>query len=373
MSHIHIALVGNETYPVYSVIRFLNPDTIYLICSDGPGGSINEARTIVSNLKGEKDDIQIVTMDPANFEGIYKGIDSLQSNFTDGDYITLNITGGTKFWALAFYKTFCNRPDTQLFLFNQNNSLWNLLTNTCTDLQGLDLDTIISLYGNNTTSFTKLDSYTDKDDESMRKIESARHFNPKAFVKLAAALDPNNSQSLRTNPSGIFSDSAGNTIMWSKPDQAVISFKNKGMTKTYRLDSPNAVSLLFNSGWFEYKVAKLLSGWEKVKEIRMNCIFPLNPNYPKNEVDIIVNTDIKPVFVECKTAVHTATDIDKFATVVSNYGGAACKALFVTEKPMKDLPATKCKESNIATFSLEGHSEGDLYSFLDFILMESNK
>ena len=373
MSHIHIALVGNETYPVYSVIRFLNPDSIYLVCSDGPGGSIDEAKTIVSNLKGEKDDIRIQAMAPSDFEKIYKSIDLLQSQIPNGDYVTLNITGGTKFWALAFYKKFHNRPDTQLFLFKQNNSLWNLESNTCTELQGVDLDTIISLYGNNSTSFTKLDNYTEKDDESMRQIEDARLFNPKAFGKLAAVLDPKNSLALRNDLSGIFSDSTGNTIMWSKPDKAVISFKNYGKTKTYRLDSPNAVSLLFNSGWFEYKVAKLLSGWAKVKEIRMNCIFPLKPNFPKNEVDIIVNTDIKPVFVECKTAVHNATDVDKFATVVNNYGGAACKALFITEFPMKDLPETKCKESNIAAFSIKGNSAKDLYSFLDTFVLESNK
>ncbi len=373
MSHIHIALVGNETYPVYSVIRFLNPDTICLICSDGPGGSIAEAKTIETNLRGEKDDIHIRTMDPSNLEDIYKGIDSLQSHISDNDYLTLNITGGTKFWALAFYKSFCNRPDTQLFLFNQNNSLWNIASNSCTNLQGLDLDTIISLYGNNSTSFTKLDSYTDKDDESVQRIEKARQFNPTAFLKLAAAIDANNTYTLRTKPSGIFSDAYGNTIMWSKPDQAVISFTMYGKTQTFQLESPNAVSLLFNSGWFEYKVAKLLSGWKKVKEIRMNCIFPLKPNFPKNEVDIIVNTEIKPIFVECKTAVHNATDIDKFATVVSNYGGAACKALFIMETPMKDLPETKCKESNIAAFSLKGHNEEDLYSFLDSLLLETNK
>ena len=105
----------------------------------------------------------------------------------------------------------------------------------------------------------------------------------------------------------------------------------------------------------------------------MNCVFPLKPGFSKNEVDIIVNTEIKPVFVECKTSVYDSTDVDKFATVVSNYGGAACKALFVTELPMHDLASTKCKESGIATFSLKGNTESNLYAILDGLLLESSK
>ena len=107
--------------------------------------------------------------------------------------------------------------------------------------------------------------------------------------------------------------------------------------------------------------------------MRLNCVFPLKGDFLKNEVDIIINTDVKPVFVECKTSVHNATDIDKFATVVSNYGGAACKAVFITDQPMKDLPATKCKESEIAAFALQNTTTEDLYRSLDTILLESNK
>ena len=220
MSHIHISLVGKETSPVYSVIRFLNPDTVYLICSNETN---TQGHTILSELKGTLDDVHIEMLNPIDLVVIHKGIASLHSRFSDDDYITLNITGGTKLWALAFYKKYCDRPDTQIFILNQNNSLWNLLTDTSTNLQGLDLDTIISLYGNNTTTFTNFSNYTDADDKVMRKIEEIRHLNRNAFLKLAAALDEAKKRSFRDNTNDIFSDDSGNSIMWSKPDKAVVS------------------------------------------------------------------------------------------------------------------------------------------------------
>lgn len=374
MSHIHIALVGNETYPVYSVIQFLNPDKVYLICSDGPNGSIKEAKTVSEKVSLPKQQVTIFPVAPADFDIIYKRIDELKILFDANDYLTINITGGTKFWAIALYKAFASRPDTQFYLFNQNNTLWNLETNKSVPIAGLGLDTIISLYGNDSTTFRNFNDYTLDDEKSLEQIENARSFNFKAFNNLAATLSKENADALKNKHSDIFTDEKGNTIMWMKPDKVVITFKNSaGDLLNAQLCSPNAVSLVFNSGWFEYKVAKLLSGWSRAKEMRLNCIFPLKAGFPKNEVDIIINTDVKPVFVECKTNVHSATDIDKFATVVSNYGGAACKAVFITDQPMKDLPATKCKESDIAAFALENTSVEDLYRFLDSILLESNK
>lgn len=374
MSHIHIALVGNETYPVYSVIQFLNPDKVFLICSDGPSGSIKEANTVINKLSLPKENVVIFPVAPADFDEIYRRVATLRACFDENDYLTINITGGTKFWALALYKEFSSRPDTQFYLFNQNNTLWNLETNKSTPLAGLGLDTIISLYGNDKTTFRNIKDYTKEDEETLAKIENARRFNFQAFNALAATPSPENAKDLKTKSSGLFSDSAGNAIMWSKPDKVVLTlFKNNGEALNTQLSSPNAVSLAFNSGWFEYKVAKLLSGWPRSKEMRLNCVFPLKGDFLKNEVDIIINTDVKPVFVECKTSVHNATDIDKFATVVSNYGGAACKAVFITDQPMKDLPATKCKESEIAAFALQNTTTEDLYRSLDTILLESNK
>ena len=58
------------------------------------------------------------------------------------------------------------------------------------------------------------------------------------------------------------------------------------------------------------QVAEILSRWEKTKNIYMNCKFLVNQENidikkaeqtPKNEVDIIIDTGDKALFVECKT------------------------------------------------------------------------
>ena len=71
------------------------------------------------------------------------------------------------------------------------------------------------------------------------------------------------------------------------------------------LTSQHIFNLFFHTGWFEYEVASLLSTWQYAKEIRMNVKFPYNAERnPKNEIDLIVNTGNRLLFVECKTQIN---------------------------------------------------------------------
>jgi hypothetical protein len=72
-----------------------------------------------------------------------------------------------------------------------------------------------------------------------------------------------------------------------------------------------------------------------------------------NEVDIIVNTGKKLLFVECKTQVFNSIDIDKFATVIRNYGGLGSKGLLVTDAKLRSNVKEKCNKSGILTFSFK--------------------
>lgn len=138
------------------------------------------------------------------------------------------------------------------------------------------------------------------------------------------------------------------------------------------------MNLVFFSGWFEYKVAEMLSHWKFAKEIILNVKFPYQNALPKNEIDVIVNTGNRLLFVECKTQIKDITDIDKFRTAVKNYGGMGCKALFITEATMKDTAAEKCKDSDILCFSLHDcgnliDSQKALFMKLETELFEINK
>lgn len=372
MRHIHISLVGGQTEPIYSMIKILTPDEVILICSEK---TYEETLDITGLLNRQNTSVHIKSFDPSNLKTISEDIESIKNTLNDDDILTINLVGGTKFWSLSFYKMFSDRPNTHFFLLDQNKTFWNLTNNLSFTTEALDIDTILSLYGNELASYRSIEDYNEADDESLKHIQrirnSRKHFT--TFKNLATILSPEMLEQLIYNDEGTFKDKQGNFISWEKPDIIDINFGRM----TCHLESPNAVNLTFNCGWFEYKVARLIKGWEKATDIRLNCIFSSSQGFTKNEIDIIVNTDKKPIFIECKTKLYNSTDIDKFSTVVKNYGGASCKALFVTERPMNDLQMTKCKDSGIYYFCLENHTEdnlhADLYSFLDRLLLEINK
>ena len=92
-------------------------------------------------------------------------------------------------------------------------------------------------------------------------------------------------------------------------------------------------------------------------------------------MDIIVNTGDKLLFVECKTKLSKITDIDKFHSVVKNYGGMGSKGLIFTLTPMTDTDLEKCKDNDIISFSWEGHKnvKGDLFKLIDTEIKKINK
>lgn len=94
----------------------------------------------------------------------------------------------------------------------------------------------------------------------------------------------------------------------------------------------------------------------------MNCVFKSEQSTSKfndkNEVDVIVNTGQKLLFVECKTKITNITDIDKFASVVRNYGGDGSKSLFVTMFEMNEQQKEKCNDNKIANYYTHYTSKG---------------
>lgn len=243
---------------------------------------------------------------------------------------------------------------------DQNNVLWNYRT-----MQGLqdfefDMHTHFRLYGNSIeNNYKKFSDYTDADVEAMKKIEEIRKFDVQIFNTLLTVLDKQKQHILRNGKDGKFEHGSGSYVEWEKTTEQQVGFvrvfivKKNGKTKEVKFESPNAVDLAFNSGWFEFKVAKLLSTWSRSMEICMNCKFPYKKDVDKNETDIIINTGSKILFVECKTQINNTTDIDKFRSVIKNYGGMGSKGLFVTDAKMTEVAKAKCEEHGILSFSLQ--------------------
>lgn len=356
MAKIHITLVGGQPAPVYNGIVATNPDKVVYIYSQGSLRVVETLRREIDLPEDEQEPLD--TTDP---QKIMERINSLKEKYAD-DEITLNISSGLKSWSHLFGREFEKMPNAAVVYMDQNNVLWNYKTmQGCSDFN-FDMFTLFRLYGNPIDDhYTNFYDYTEADKECCKKIEQIRKggFHTE-FTNMLSLLSRTHQNILKNQPFGTFESKrgSGSFVDWEKPTQEKDGFvrifiKGKKRSKEITLESPHALELAFNSGWFEYKVANMLSHWKRAKYICMNCRFPFKTNVDKNEVDIIVNAGSKLLFVECKTQINSTTYIDKFNSVVRGYGGTASKALFVTDAIMTDVAKKKCEEYGMMIFSLQ--------------------
>ena len=97
-------------------------------------------------------------------------------------------------------------------------------------------------------------------------------------------------------------------------------------------------------------MAEILSRWTKTKELVSNLIIEYADGLAKNEIDMVVNTGSKLVFVECKTAVFDIKDIDKFHNVAKLCGGLGAKAILITFHKPNARILEKCADNHMLTF-----------------------
>lgn len=379
MARIHITLVGGQAAPVYNGIIVTNPDKVVFIYSVDSKGQMEMVKSM---LNIPVDDQQ--PLDAINPEAILKRAETLYNKYQN-DQITLNISGGLKSWTHLFGVYFSQKKNAEIVYFDQNNILWNYTDMSQRSDFNFDMHTQLKLYGNSIeNNFTDFNAYTEADMQVLKKIESLRKGQfIEEFNKLLTILDKKNANKLKNDQSGIFVTGKGSFVDWMKDKnggnaRVKIVIKGKYKEQDVTLESPHAIDLAFKSGWFEYKVAKMLSTWSKAKEIYLNCRFKSKKNVDKNEVDIIVNTGQKLLFVECKTCINNNTDIDKFRTVVKGYGGTASKGIFITQSKMKEIEIEKCEQAGLLSFSIDEVSGGTmgaeqaLFALLDSSIFNIN-
>lgn len=368
---VHISLVGRQAAPVYNGIVAVKPTKVVLVYS-------HESKDAADAVLREQLPYQIEPigrpLSPTDPVEIRRYAEAMAEKFK-ADEVTVNISGGPKSWTYFFTVAFASHPNAAIVYMDQNSILWNYRTMSGTGDFLFDMDTLFRLYGNPLGNFVRHSEYSESDRMVLPRIVSARKFAHIEFNKLAI-LESGRENTLNSQPKGKFKTDNGSEICWERPRggreaNVSIALTKSGHRKEYYLSSPHVIGLVFNSGWFEFTIAEMLSHWKKAKDIRMNCIFPFDKKIAKNEVDILVNIGSKMLFVECKTQVRQTTDIDKFRTVVIRYGGTASKALFITDEPMPELAKNKCKESGIISFSLKDNHMGMENEDALFFLLDS--
>lgn len=374
MAKIHITLVGGQPAPVYHGIVATQPDKVVFIYSESSRDAMEKVRSEIHMAEDKQEPLN--TTDP---QQIMKRANILAEKYKN-DEVTLNISSGLKSWSHLFGRVFDSMPNASVVYMDQNNVLWNYRTMEHKSDFEFDMDVLFRLYGNRLENYKRLTDYTEEDLKALDKIKNIRLFNIPDFNKLTATLNDKQQNILRNQNSGKFDLMANGSqsyVEWEKTTKDSIGFvriflaKKNGKSQEVTFESENAVDLAFNSGWFEFEVATLLSKWTKAKSIYLNCHFPFKPKVDKNEVDIIVNTGTKILFVECKTQITHTTDIDKFRSVVKGYGGTGSKGLFVTDARMTDVARKKCEEHGLLSFSLQDDHLGMSHEKALALLLDS--
>ena len=371
--HVHITLVGGQAAPVYHGIVATNPDIVEVIYSE-------QSAPVFEQIKKEvhvhiKDS---APLSPTNPDKIVKRAEMLAEKYKNSNKITLNISGGPKSWSHLFGMVFQNKENAAVVYMDQNNILWNYKTMTAKRDFAFDMRTQFRLYGNPLEKYKQFSLYTEEDYKVCKEIETLRKMFPNEFNSLFIITDNATKNKVSANKG---THTHGESyVEWDKSERqtlgtttAHIFLKSKKYEKEITLTSPHAYYMLFDAGWFEYKVAEIFSRWDKAKEIVLNCSFPAKNNVDKNEVDIIINAGTKIIFVECKTQISKITDIDKFRSVVKGYGGMGSKGIFVTDAVKTVHAKEKCQQNGLIDIDLsDGFNETDFYKLLDKELGQLN-
>lgn len=362
--NVHITLVGGQPAPIYHGIVATNPDRIVYVYSRE---SLQTLNVLKKEIAIPFDDIPALS--PTDPHEIIALAEQLAEKYAN-DAITLNISSGLKSWSHLFGRVFEQKENAAVIYMDQNNILWNYKTMTKAEGFVFNMHTLFRLYGNSIeNNYRHFEDYTDADYKVLTQIEHIRNFNNQDFNKLTTVLSKKDQFTLEQSQSGSFDllsekHPSKSYVEWDKGNKTsdsfvrICLFNKKNQSMTVEFESPHATELAFSAGWFEYKAAHILSKWDKAKEICMNCHFPFLKNVDKNEVDIIINTGTKLLFVECKTQITHTTDIDKFRNVIKVYGGTGSKGLFITDSRMTDIARKKCEENGIISFSLQDNHLG---------------
>lgn len=373
MSKVHITLVGKQTMPVYNGIKYCNPDKVLFIYSKESEKEKQLVKNylIESKMFDAQDILKSDVLDSVNFEKVEAAAEEYKKRFVN-DEVSLNISGGTKTWSYYFSKAFEDCQNAKIFYIDQNNICYDFKARTAEKFE-TDILLQFTLNGNPLTSdsYTDFNDYTEKDISIISEIEELRAANPLVFTKLTNIENHNTSDTKMIGYS---------YFEWSENSCRLCIQKDAENLIEKELISPNILKIIFRTAWFELKVADILSKWDKAKHVYMNCKFPLNNQSDgrlkkiKNEIDIIVDTGDKALFVECKTHTENSTDIDKFKNAVEKYGGKGSKAIFITLDNIEDNVRETIKESDLMSYSFKESGDlSELYDMLNRKIFTINK
>lgn len=372
---IHISTIGGQPLPVLQgIIEFPATETL-LFHSDE---SKKIAEKIRSVLHGN---IQLKLIEnPNEFFSILSLCKDLTDTYPDSKF-EINISGGTKIMSLALFAHFSKQPKNKVFHIDQNGIVHFLTKELSKPLQNfLPIKNYIDFSGQKIKSMISFEAIPPESWECEKVIRGLFEKSDGEYLQLCKAYFSYKKIEKGFSSVELVNPRSGSSLQWIKERQQLIFTlyrKYKPTPDVYCFEGKECLGIALEAKWFELYVAKILSNWEKTRELVWGLVVPYTNGEDKNEIDLIVNTGVKLMFVECKTQINDIKDVDKFRNVTKNYGGLGAKSVLITYAKPTARFIEKCSDNHILLFYFrdnnhQARSANELYQMLDREMVKTN-
>lgn len=360
-----ISLIGKETIPNYRAFKEFYPDILVHVFSE----TTKPAATILSEMcKAKTQIIDVKVEDGNDYTELVEAL-SQKVLLSADDYLTVNVTGGTKMMAIALNE-FARNANTickvARFYIDLNQQIhWYLENRKESFSEVLTLDEFIGLSGQKIISKDCYNEVIIPFQSTLSKINtflknySQREIWNRFLKDIVGKVrnGANNYESTKQTLNRLLIDGmlCGFRIEWNS--EGLLIQKNNVKIIETSLGERQIEWFFFNAGWFELLTAQKLALKYPENEIYMNVEFPSlnNEAQMKNEVDILINDGGKLIFVECKSGKVDTKDIDRIKVRKEVYGGLVSESILITRYPIDEfsLNAEKCDELKIIYKTLD--------------------
>ena len=342
MKH-QIALVGGQLLPIYVGIKEFNPDKIHFIVSKESIESLNNLKPMIKGISQSE-----YRCNAFDFYEIKSICEKIIQKINPEDSITFNLTGGTKIMVLAC-QAIIHEKGLNGFYINQDDSYLLLPSYERKNISiELTANEFFDLSGHKTYNFKSITDFKEEDFKAAEKIKNFANNDYKYKVIIGAFRKKylNKNSSLPTKGNELVNNNL--RVIWDETSINIES-NNKNILK---LNSNIVQDIMFKAVWWELIIAQEIAKSIKFKELFLGfeLNFKSDKNTTKNEIDILINTGKKLIFIECKSGLVKQEDINKMKIVKQTYGGVIAKSILVCRELPNPSIIEKCKELDIELF-----------------------
>ncbi len=338
MKEVHITLLGKENLPLYYPIIEFNSEEVYVLGS-------RQNLAVAHNLKKVLEEKGLLCkvycdIDAFDIKSIISKCEEIHGKIGNDCNVTYNITGGTKIMAIGAYIV-AKRHKAKI-IYTDSVSCIDLDTYSSVPLNGkVDNKTIFKLQGQSLKSYNAY-TYDKQTHVTASKIKKFIESNRNLFKHL------HNLYKAFALPS---SYEYGQYVYDSTSTHICIRTTDKILLE---IEHPEVKKILFEGRWWEALVADNISKWADGKyEIWQNVTFyprdisSILGDNDKNEIDILVNTGNKLIFVECKSGFINQDNINKMSVIRQNYGSDKSRSVLISYFRLKHDLQEKADETKL--------------------------